>query len=256
MRLRNSAIKALVIIAAMVIPAGALEIKNVTFTTENAGKVVFSHSSHLKKKNSKSPNISCKSCHNDSMKKGIHYTMAQMEQGKSCGQCHNGKKAFVISRCTACHKVKDIAIKVKNTGPVQFRHSTHLKKSSDCGACHNAIFKTAGNSPVSMADMEKGKSCGACHNGKKTFSLAACTTCHPVKDRTFNVKGAGNVIFSHTSHITMYKCGDCHSMIFEPAKGKVRRTMAEMDSGKSCGACHDSKTAFSVKENCATCHRT
>ena len=33
------------------IPAGALDIKDKTFTTDNAGKVVFSHAVHLKKKN-------------------------------------------------------------------------------------------------------------------------------------------------------------------------------------------------------------
>jgi c(7)-type cytochrome triheme protein len=30
--------------------------------------------------------------------------------------------------------------------------------------------------------------------------------------------------------------------------------MDEMEKGKSCGACHDGKTAFTVKENCDTCH--
>jgi c(7)-type cytochrome triheme protein len=255
MKLRCISITALVIIAFTATLVAALEIKDATFTTDSAGKVVFSHSKHLKKKNAKSPNVSCKSCHNDSMKKGVHYTMAQMEQGKSCGQCHDGKKVFGLVKCTGCHKVKDIAIKVKDTGPVQFRHTTHLKKSTYCGACHNSIFKTSGNVPVSMTEMEKGKSCGACHNGKKTFSLASCTTCHPVKDRTFSDKDAGNVVFSHTSHITIYKCGDCHSMIYEAAKSNKRKTMAQMESGESCGACHDGKTAFTVKENCATCHK-
>jgi len=42
------------------IPAAALEIKDKIFVTDNAGKVVFSHDSHLKKKNAKSPNVSCK----------------------------------------------------------------------------------------------------------------------------------------------------------------------------------------------------
>jgi c(7)-type cytochrome triheme protein len=30
--------------------------------------------------------------------------------------------------------------------------------------------------------------------------------------------------------------------------------MAQMESGNSCGACHDGKTAFSVKANCGRCH--
>jgi c(7)-type cytochrome triheme protein len=28
-----------------------------------------------------------------------------------------------------------------------------------------------------------------------------------------------------------------------------------MEKGRSCGACHDGKAAFSVKANCASCHK-
>jgi c(7)-type cytochrome triheme protein len=33
--------------------------------------------------------------------------------------------------------------------------------------------------------------------------------------------------------------------------------MADMNNGQACGACHDGKTAFSVKEqaDCAKCHK-
>jgi c(7)-type cytochrome triheme protein len=31
--------------------------------------------------------------------------------------------------------------------------------------------------------------------------------------------------------------------------------MKEMQKDKSCGSCHNGKTAFSVKGNCATCHK-
>jgi c(7)-type cytochrome triheme protein len=237
------------------IPAVALDIKDKTFTTENAGKVVFSHAAHLKKKNAKSPNISCKSCHNDAMQKDVHYTMAQMEKGKSCGQCHNGKQAFSLARCTACHKVKDVIFKVKETGPVVFKHTSHLTKNSQCSVCHNSLFKTGSNPRVSMKAMEKGKSCGACHNGKKSFPLSACTKCHPVREIVFVDKDAGNVTFSHTSHLGMYKCGDCHTRLFATARNRSKVSMQEMESGKSCGACHDGKTGFTVKENCASCHK-
>ena len=255
MKFRATAIMSIITLCGWSIVTEALEINDATFSTENAGKVVFRHSTHLKKKNAKSPNISCKSCHNDNMKKGAHYTMAQMENGKSCGQCHNGKKAFELAKCTVCHKVKNVIYKVKETGPVNFRHTTHLTRQQ-CAACHNTIYKTSGNARVTMAEMEKGRSCGTCHNGKTAFSLASCITCHPVKDRTFIVKDAGNVIFSHTYHITLFKCGDCHTTIYETAKSKTRTTMTEMEAGKSCGACHDGKAAFTVKGSCATCHKT
>ncbi|MFZ2947950.1 MAG: cytochrome c3 family protein [Desulfuromonadaceae bacterium] len=237
-------------------PSVALEIKDKTFSTENAGQVVFSHDTHLKKKNARSPNISCKACHNDAMKKGVHYTMAQMGQGKSCGQCHNGKKAFALAKCTACHKVKDITFMVKETGPVLFKHTVHLRKRSECGACHNTLYKTGANPRTSMNDMEKGRSCGACHNGKKSFALSDCFRCHPAKEITFIEKDAGNVNFSHKNHASLYKCGECHTQIFNTARSKTRVSMKEMEAGKSCGACHEGKTAFSVKEKCESCHET
>lgn len=253
MKLRWIVLTAVIICCS--IPAVALDIKDKTFTTENAGKVVFSHAVHLKKKNAKSPNISCKSCHNDAMKKGVNYTMAQMDHGKSCGQCHNGKQAFALAKCTACHKVKDVIFKVKETGSVLFKHAVHLKSTPQCSSCHNSLFKTGSNPRVSMSAMEKGKSCGACHNGKNAFTLSNCTKCHPVKELIFVDKDAGNITFSHTSHLGMYKCGECHTQLFAASRNKVKVTMTEMEGGKSCGACHDGKTAFTVKENCATCHK-
>jgi len=237
------------------IPVAALDIKDKTFVTENAGKVVFSHTLHLKKKTAKSPNISCKACHNSAMEKGTHYTMADMEKGKSCGQCHNGKSAFALAECSACHKVKDITFKVKETGPVLFKHSLHLQGNSDCSACHNSLFKTGANPRASMADMEKGKSCGACHNGKKAFALAECSKCHPTKEITFIEKDAGSINFSHKNHTGLYKCGECHPLLYKTSRSKTKVSMKQMEAGKSCGSCHDGKTAFSVRENCATCHK-
>ncbi|MDD5284603.1 MAG: cytochrome c3 family protein [Desulfuromonadaceae bacterium] len=239
------------------IPALALDIKDKTFITENAGKVVFSHSIHLKKKSRNSPNISCKGCHNNAMKSNAHYTMAQMYQGKSCGQCHNGKRAFALAKCTACHKVRNITFKVKETGPVLFKHNAHLQNKSECSTCHNALFKAGSNPRASMNEMEKGKSCGACHNGRNAFPLSDCSNCHPTKEITYIEKDAGNVIFSHNNHTGLYKCGECHTKIFNTIKSKIRVSMKEMEAGKSCGACHEGKTAFSVAtdKDCDKCHK-
>lgn len=38
-------------------------------------------------------------------------------------------------------------------------------------------------------------------------------------------------------------------------KGNVTVSMAGMETQKSCGACHDGKSAFTVKENCEKCHQ-
>jgi c(7)-type cytochrome triheme protein len=55
------------------------------------------------------------------------------------------------------------------------------------------------------------------------------------------------------------KCADCHSKpkLFEMKQGKDKITMAAMNEGKFCGACHDGKKAFSVKgpADCVKCHK-
>ncbi len=234
--------------------AYSLELKEKTFKTEGAGNVVFSHSFHLKKKSDRSANISCKSCHNGNLKENVRYTMADMEKGKSCGICHNGTKAFALGKCTSCHKVRTITYQVKETGPTIFSHTDHLK-TMQCKSCHNSIFNAGPNKKVGMAQMEKGKSCGACHDGKKSFAVSQCAKCHPIKDKKFKVGGAGNVNFSHSFHLEAYKCQDCHPNLYRPRSGNKAASMAEMENGKSCGACHDSKTAFTVKENCDKCHK-
>lgn len=242
------------VLAASALPAIGLDLKDVTYNTDSAGKVIFSHKAHMNKKKPKTAAFSCKACHNSNQEKNTRYTMASMEKGKSCGACHNGTKAFALAKCTACHKVQTVKFKVAETGPVTFSHDKHLKKMT-CNSCHNSIYKTAGNKRTTMADMEKGKSCGACHNGKRSFALSSCTSCHPVREKLYQVKDAGNVSFSHKVHIGMYKCNECHTGIYLPGKGNSVTSMSDMEKGSSCGTCHDSKTAFTVKENCEKCHQ-
>jgi len=246
-------IPAAIFVAASLAPA--LELKDVTYTTTDAGKVVFSHKTHLQKKSRTTPNFSCKACHDSGHEKSTHAAMADMEKGKSCGACHNGKQAFALAKCTQCHKVRDITYKVKETGPVLFSHTGHLR-DMQCNSCHNRLFKTGGSGKFSMAEMEKGKSCGACHNGKKTFAVSDCVKCHPVREMTYAVKDAGDVLFSHKFHIGMYSCAECHPRLYLPGKGNSAVSMAGMEEQKSCGACHDGKSAFTVKENCEKCHMT
>ena len=65
--------------------APAMELKDITFTTKDAGKVVFSHKTHLGRKTRTTSNFSCKTCHESSKLNTRHYTMAEMDKGKSCG---------------------------------------------------------------------------------------------------------------------------------------------------------------------------
>ena len=103
--------------------------------------------------------------------------------------------------------------------------------------------------------MAKGKSCCACHDSKQAFSVNDCAKCHPTGELLFEEKSTGNVVFSHKFHAGLYRCGDCHTALYKTARSKVRVSMQNMEKGKSCGSCHDGKTAFSVKDKCEACHK-
>jgi c(7)-type cytochrome triheme protein len=223
--------------------------KNIIFDIPNAGKVEFSHSFHLGM-------YKCDECHNRLFTTGAQrksYSMAQMEKGSSCGACHDGKTAFSVAKeCGKCHPVRDVLFKYD----ARFPHKRHLEMYS-CSDCHNAFFTpNSENRRYTMAEMEKDRSCGACHDNIFAFSVKGdCNRCHvSTKEISFAVKETGPVIFSHKFHTGLYKCDECHYGIFPLGKNAKHFNMAQMESGNSCGACHDGKTAFSVKGSCEKCH--
>jgi c(7)-type cytochrome triheme protein len=76
----------------------------------------------------------------------------------------------------------------------------------------------------------------------------------------------GPVTFSHKVHqeAGAEKCTACHTKIFKMKKGPAGTlTMAKMNAGEQCGACHDGKTemggkkVFAVddKARCESCHK-
>jgi len=85
--------------SAMAVPPG----KTVEFKDGAMGKVVFDGKVHADK------GLKCNDCHTKifPMKKGTKLTMADMNSGKFCGECHNGTKAFATkdpANCSKCHK--------------------------------------------------------------------------------------------------------------------------------------------------------
>ncbi|SNB45096.1 c(7)-type cytochrome triheme domain-containing protein [Geobacter sp. DSM 9736] len=230
----------------------AKDFKLVTYYTENAGRAVFEHDVHLKALTN-----NCTVCHNKAFnvdhKKNPVATMADMEQGKSCGMCHNKTRAFGLAECTRCHPVKEVPIVIPDFGTLTFSHNVHTKLYL-CQDCHNKIFKAGpGNPHVTMAEMEKGKSCGACHDDKAAFTVkGSCTRCHTVRDLSLPAAS----FFGHDYHLKKnYQCGDCHSQLFIAGPNSKRYSMLDMERGQSCGGCHNGTGAFSVKGDCGRCHR-
>ena len=98
--LAKSATALIVLLAAtqaMAVSAG----KSVEWNT-SMGKVVFKGDDHAGK------GLKCTECHSKifKMKKGAaEMKMADLNAGKFCGECHNGKKAFkTAGNCAKCHK--------------------------------------------------------------------------------------------------------------------------------------------------------
>lgn len=87
-------------------------------------------------------------------------------------------------------------------------------------------------------------------------------------DQTFEQTGKspGKVTFSHDKHYEQLpKCPECHVKVFKMKKGTTPGpfTMARMEKGELCGACHTAEkkgpkgeAIFSVKDDkaCARCH--
>jgi c(7)-type cytochrome triheme protein len=74
----------------------------ITFAVKGADKAVFSHEKHVG-----TAKLKCQDCHPGlylNVAKSKHATMKQMEKGKSCGACHDGKRVFALDDCTKCHK--------------------------------------------------------------------------------------------------------------------------------------------------------
>lgn len=234
------------------------QVREIVYQVKETGPTPFSHAAHLKKVQD------CSICHTRLYKtaKNPVVTMAEMEKGASCGACHNGKKAFGVDKCNKCHKSPELSYNTEPVNKAVFSHAFHTQ-AYGCKDCHPATVKPdrSQNKRTSMSEMEKGRSCGICHNGKDAFSVKGdCAKCHtgfkvPAKLLFKNQTGTIIGHFSHEFHTAVYQCSECHTRLYPYGNGK-HTSMKQMEQGRSCGACHDGKTAFSVKGDCLKCHKS
>lgn len=78
------------------------------------------------------------------------------------------------------------------------------------------------------------------------------------KTLEFTDSSMGTVTFSGQIHKDAgLGCKDCHNKDTFPKmkKGTVKITMAQINAGTLCGACHNGKRAFEPKNNCGRCHK-
>ena len=80
----------------------------------------------------------------------------------------------------------------------------------------------------------------------------------PGKTVEFAAGPMGKVTFDGKTHAAAgLKCNDCHTKIFKMKKGADKITMAAINKGEFCGACHNGTKAFKASDpaKCATCHK-
>lgn len=123
--------------------------KTVEFAGGGKGKVVFVGKTHADK------GLKCGNCHSKPMlfimKKGANkITMTDINAGKFCGACHDGKKAFKASdaaNCGKCH-MADSATGAKAETPLAASDCASKAVSKDgkplAGAAKAAFLKKCG----------------------------------------------------------------------------------------------------------------
>lgn len=168
--------------------------------------VTFRHASHVEFESNR-----CTGCHPKLYRilgPSPRNTHRDMDQGGSCGSCHDGKHAFDVrakESCVSCHAGRKSAVAAgpdsasaapaafrgptpfvyrqgsASPGVVTFRHETHRGTSLKCNACHPKLFPMKAVPQDPNADWHEKARCGGCHDGKQSFGVEddeACQRCH------------------------------------------------------------------------------
>ena len=90
-----------------------------------------------------------------------------------------------------------------------------------------------------------------------TVFLGSASAVAPGQTVEFAGGGNGKVVFDGKTHAGGgTQCTACHTKIFQMKK-EAKITMADMNSGKNCGTCHNGDKAFKTGDdkNCVKCHK-
>ncbi len=212
--------------------------------TSSANKlfgVTFSHSAHTRW-------LTCNNCHPAifplRQAKPTIVTMAKIQAGEYCGACH-GRVAFSTGKdCSRCHK------KQFSTAPewIPPEPRKPIESAKSWGDAAKALPVTEG-----MTDWVKALSQGVIAPRAGIDPKSQDEAVLPLDVEL--VPAAGEMfkaIFSHKTHTELLSCPNCHTGIFQMAKGADAITMEKINAGQFCGACHG-KVAFSAAA-CGRCH--
>jgi Class III cytochrome C family. len=167
---------------------------NSLYGAMGSGKHMFSHQFHVE-----TTGLKCIRCHPilferkmGAAKADGDYNMASLNEGKYCGDCHNGETAFNTTAPETCRKCHGSDMqqpeKVVFNRPVKgvlFNHKNHTDLGLDCASCHDKEFEMRKGAAeekyttFNMRALYSGKYCGVCHNANIAFAAnTRCTSCH------------------------------------------------------------------------------
>ncbi len=198
----------------------------------------------------------CKVCHQDIFimnRWRTHISHANMEAGKQCGVCHDGKMAFgVDDECDRCHLAgKNEAERLHHADKVD--HARIKKVADNLGAEWNYDKLSGKKLPVDrfgFIDWLKLKKMGVfkpIHSLQEDFN-------HEVRDNKILFKSKGklkNVLFDHKVHSSWINCTSCHPEVFRKTLTNDVK-MVRMAKGRFCGYCHG-RVSFTFAD-CNRCH--
>jgi c(7)-type cytochrome triheme protein len=164
--------------------------------------VVFRHGTHVALASN-----GCTACHPRLFRILVptgRIAHAEMDAGRSCGACHDGRRAFGVrakESCPLCHVGRANAARAgargehtpafrgpepihfpaSNVSPgrVTFDHASHVK--GKCAQCHPRLFAMKASTSAPPDGMHEVNACGACHDGKRAFAVEdekSCARCH------------------------------------------------------------------------------
>ena len=179
----------------------------------------------------------------------------EIDSGKQCGACHDGKIAFATDdkeRCNLCHVAgQPEAERLHNAEKLD--HQKIAEVADKVGAEWNIEKLENGTIPVDkygFIDWLKLKSDGIFNpltslNGDYTPEVRKNEILYISKSK---IK---NVLFSHDVHSNWVRCNSCHPAVFkENLKNNIK--MVRMIKGQNCGHCHG-KVSFTFAD-CNRCH--
>jgi len=195
--------------------------------------------------------LSCDSCHPAIFPlsreiEPTRITMAAINDGQYCGECH-GTVAFAPEQgCPRCHEglaFSQVAWQPADQPRTPIEHVTTWDEAM------KLLPVTGGG-----ADWVKALNDGVIVPRPGARADAVDMPVLPVDVERIPAAGAAfKVHFPHAAHTQLLSCTTCHTDIFQMQKGATPMSMEMIYNGEACGVCHG-KVSFAAQDACARCH--